>query len=149
VFLDTVFVLGAGFSAPAKMPVQAEIMSNIVSRESQSRTRKTMRTLFNAVTAQQMIDVPLDDVFTILDRARERRETLVGFTQQQLEDSYKTLIRAIVAEFDRRLDAFEPAPYTRFIAELTRAQLVSTKNQRRSRFVVTNFLFERNLLAFL
>jgi len=116
--VDTVFVLGAGFSAPARMPVQADIMRQIVTRESQKRTRQTIRNLFYALTAEKMWDIPLEDLFTVLDRARNGRETLVGFTHRQLDESYKTLICAIVAEFDRRLDAFDADPYLPFVAQL-------------------------------
>jgi hypothetical protein len=102
------------------MPVQADIMRSILARASQEGPRKTIAGLFNILVAEQMAEVPLEDIFTILDRARNARETLRGFTHAALESSYQTLISAIIAEFERRLAAFDAEPYEAFAAELLR-----------------------------
>lgn len=115
---ETVFIFGAGFSAPARMPVQADIMRSIITRASQEGPRHTISSLFHILVAEKMTEVPLEDVFTMLDRARNARETLRGFTHAALESSYQTLIAAIVAEFDRRLATFDAGPYGRFADEL-------------------------------
>lgn len=115
---NTVFILGAGFSAPARMPVQADIMRNIVTRVSQERTRNTIKNLFKIIAVEHMLAVPLEDLFTVLDRARNAKETLVGFSHEELEDSYRTLIGAIISEFDRRLSNFADEPYNSFFSEL-------------------------------
>lgn len=114
----TVFVLGAGFSVPGEMPVQADIMRSIVTRASQGKVRGTIEGLFSIFQVEDMVGVPMEDIFTMLDRARNAKETLIGFTHDQLEESYKTFMHAITAEFERRLTRFEGAHYRFFITEL-------------------------------
>src|SRR5262245_16407612 len=120
---STVFVLGAGFSAPANMPVQADLMREIVKRASQQKVRDTVGAMFNLFEVGDMARVPLEDIFTMLDRALNARETIPGFTREQLEDSYRLLITSITAEFQRRLSSFPTAPYAAFVSELVKRRV--------------------------
>jgi hypothetical protein len=118
----TVFVLGAGFSAPAKMPVQQDIMREVLARRSQifvEEARETITTLFKAVDTDEMSQVPLEDVFTMLDRARTRGETIQGFTHEEIWQSYRALIKTIVHEFRRKLLGFNAVgSYQSFFEQL-------------------------------
>ncbi len=117
----TVFVFGAGFSAPAKMPVQADIMREVVHRHSQTFqeiVRQTYTTLFQMPDAEAMENVPLEDVFTMLDRARRSRETIRGLNHIQIEDSYGAMIKAITHEFNKHLIEFDEKVYFDFFKEL-------------------------------
>lgn len=118
---ETVFVLGAGFSAPAGMPVQADIRRDVVRRYSQpfqDAVRHTYTTLFNMVEPEEMQGVPLEDVFTMLDRARRSGDTIRGLNHMQIRDSYDALVHAIADEFNRKLMDFDAAPYAPFFSEL-------------------------------
>lgn len=100
------------------MPVQAEIMDAIIRRPSQTVTRSTVQNFFHSSTAEGMAGVPLEDVFTMLDRARQSRETLVGFTDADLRLSYRAFILAIVGELGRRLGAFDETIYAPFFDQI-------------------------------
>src|SRR6476646_10217177 len=120
---ETVFIFGAGFSAPAGMPVQADIMSNVLRRKSQDVVRATYQTLFNMVDPDEMKGVPLEDVFTMLDRAGHSGETIRGLNHNQIRDSYDALIKAVAHEFNRRLMNFDSSPYASFFSALVSRRL--------------------------
>ncbi|HEY2915235.1 MAG TPA: hypothetical protein VGK21_17855 [Candidatus Angelobacter sp.] len=126
---ETVFIFGAGFSAPAGMPVQADIMSNVLRRKSQDVVRATYQTLFSMVDPDEMEGIPLEDVFTMLDRARHSGETIRGLNHTQIRNSYDALIKAVAHEFNRRLMNFDPLPYASFFSALVSRRL-GTGSQR-------------------
>lgn len=128
---NTVFIFGAGFSAIAGMPVQADIMRKIVSRVSQYNVRHTIGHMFSLFQVEDIAEVPLEDIFTMFDRARNARETIGRFSHQQIEDSYKTLVSSITAEFDRRLSGFTDEPYSSFMRSLFEKQ-ISDRNENES-----------------
>lgn len=120
---DTIIVLGAGFSAPAQMPVQVDLMREIVKRRSQVGVRNAIGSLFNIVEMGDMAQVPLEDIFTMLDRARNARETIPGFSREQVEESLKLLLSSIAEEFKRRLSSFRRDCYETFFSELIKTRV--------------------------
>jgi hypothetical protein len=54
----TVFVLGAGFSAPARMPVKTDVMRGVIRGSAQSEVRRTYQTLFQMLDAQDFMTDP-------------------------------------------------------------------------------------------
>jgi hypothetical protein len=121
---NTIFVLGAGFSAPAHLPLQAELMRGVMKRTSpqpfQLDARDTLKRMFDALDSTELKTVSLEDVFTMLDRARKTGETIRGFSHQDIQDSYKSLVQTIVQEFRRPLTDmdFTSSPFPAFVDEL-------------------------------
>jgi hypothetical protein len=116
-----VFVLGAGFSAPAGMPVKADLMTDILGTRSeplQDQVRHTYSALFNITDKKSMENIPLEDVFTMLDRARRYGETIRGLSHRQISDSHSAILKAIAHEFDKKLMGFDPSLYDPFFQEL-------------------------------
>ena len=72
-----------------------------------------------------MAQVPLEDVFTMLDRARVSGETISGFTHEDIWQSYKALIQTIIHEFNRKLSGFTVGPYASFFQELILKRVAS------------------------
>lgn len=121
----TVFILGAGFSAPAGMPVQADIMFDVLrsySQPIQDTARKVYTTLFNMVDPDDMRAVPLEDVFTMLDRANHHGEVIPGLTHQQIRDSLVSLVRAITHEFNKKLRSCNLDDYRPFFESLVKCR---------------------------
>src|SRR5215211_5217752 len=119
----TVFVLGAGFSVPAQMPVQADLMFEVLRRPSQTGVRQTYNSLFNLLDPAEMANVPLEDVFTMLDRARRSGETIRGLSRDEIERSHTQLLNAITHQFNRKLMSFSHPAYTSFFSELVRVRV--------------------------
>lgn len=86
---ETVFVLGAGFSSPAAIPVQNEIMKNIPksfrNKSFYNETISLYQTLFG-IEEQYLYKIPLEDVFSFLDRSISSREDT---NKLELEDIWK------------------------------------------------------------
>lgn len=124
----SVFVLGAGFSAPAQMPIQADVMREVVKRTSQpfqDTVRQTFTTLFSTSEPEDMAGVPLEDVFTMLDRARKSGETIRGLSRAEMENSYEAMLKAITQEFNNRLRDFDEGEnnYAKFFQELIKKRV--------------------------
>ncbi|HLL46718.1 MAG TPA: hypothetical protein VK399_08405 [Longimicrobiaceae bacterium] len=119
----TVFVLGAGFSAPARMPVQADLMRDVLGHPSRAGVRKTYKTLFNLLNPDEMANIPLEDVFTMLDRARRSGETIRGLSRKEIERSHTQLLVAITRQFKPKLTRFGHPAYTSFFSELVRVRI--------------------------
>ena len=116
-----ILVLGAGFSAPGSMPLQASLMRDVVSRHSKSvydAVRDTYRTLFDHADADDMADVPLEDVFTMLDRAIHNRETLPSLDHTAVRRSREELLTALALSFNRAAMDFSPEVYRPFFVRL-------------------------------
>jgi hypothetical protein len=78
---ETVFVFGAGFSVNANIPAQERIMKSIPTA---IKRRKyyyyeavcgLYKKLYHHTDTDQMEKIPLEDVFTYLDRAVSNNET--------------------------------------------------------------------------
>jgi len=121
-----VFIMGAGFSAPAGMPVQADIMLDVLKAKSKSfqdTVRDTYSTLFNMGNPDDMRDVPLEDVFTVLDRAHRNGEVLRGLTHEEIRKSLIALVDAITHEFNKKLRNSDLSRYEPFFKELISARV--------------------------
>jgi hypothetical protein len=105
------------------MPVKTDVMRGVIRGSAQSEVRRTYQTLFQMLDAQDIIDAPLEDVFTMLDRLRKSGETIRGLSHAAIEASYQTLIRAVSLEFERRLAQFDQEPYLAFFRELIERRL--------------------------
>lgn len=117
----TVIVLGAGFSAPAGMPLQADLMRGAVYRDSQpfqETIRATYSTLFDMRQPEQMEKAPLEDVFTMLDRARRTGETIGGLSHEQIRRSQVALLTSIAHDFNKALLDCETEMYVSFFRHL-------------------------------
>jgi len=89
----TVYILGAGFSYPAKIPIQAALLdrvrelgimdapSNVIETflEAQTSALDFIRAISRSATAP-----PLEDAFTLLDHTISSRGYALGYTWQQL-----------------------------------------------------------------
>ncbi|UFS72097.1 hypothetical protein LPW11_07865 [Geomonas sp. RF6] len=121
----TVFVLGAGFSAPAGMPLQSEIMFDVLrsySQPVQETTRRIYAILFNIVDPEAMRTVPLEDVFTMLDRANHYGEVIPGFGHREIRDSLVALVQAITDDFQKKLLKCDLSRYRPFFEALVRCR---------------------------
>ncbi len=120
----TCFILGAGFSALANLPVQQKIMENVLQRKSKPINKDTIRTLFEISDVDEMAKVPLEDVFTILDRAIENNETIADLDIVELLESRKALLKGIAEEFGRRLSLAGDVPeYDQFFTNLCQKRI--------------------------
>lgn len=106
--IDTVFVLGAGFSRGAGIPLQSEILTKVRSldllvppRDIQAKyldayalVREFMNHFF------QLLGNPtLEDVFTFLDDAIIRRQHCLGFKWTDLAEVHSAFVQLIVVSF--------------------------------------------------
>ncbi len=98
-------------------------MREIVKRSSQDKIRNTVGSIFNVFQVADMAQVPLEDIFTILNRAQIAKETIPGFSQQQIDVSHQLLISSIAQEFKRRLQSFPRDCYESFFSELVNRRI--------------------------
>jgi hypothetical protein len=106
--LETVYILGAGFSYGAGVPLQSEILQHIkdsdplstpsvfsdMFAESQGRSISFINRIFEEVPNPR-----LEDVFTLIDQSIQRRSYCVGYNWQELEIVRSALLNAIVMLF--------------------------------------------------
>lgn len=106
--LDTVFVLGAGFSRRAGMPLQTEILSAVRSLDLLVPPLDIQAKYFDAYALVQKFishffelvgDPTLEDVFTFLDDAIIRRQHCLGFMWTDLAKVHSALVQLIVVCF--------------------------------------------------
>ena len=114
---EIVYILGAGFSYDASVPLQSKILSSIRQVELMD-----MPSLLSEkfLTAQNKIfdfigkifqEVPnprLEDVFTLIDQNIQRRSYCVGYGWQELEVVRSALLNAIVLLFHARESRVPP-----------------------------------------
>jgi hypothetical protein len=126
--LDTVFILGAGFSRDAGMPLQREILSSVRSLDLLVPPRDVQAKYIEAYALVQefmnhffeLVSEPtLEDVFTFLDDSIARRQHCLGFKWKDLAEVHSSLVQLIAVCFlDRqaRIPAPERASYERVAA---------------------------------
>lgn len=105
-----VYILGAGFSYPANMPMQKDLLKsvlefnpdiinqNAIQLSSSKRRLKNFLSIFGNKDVDK-IDV-IEDLFTILDKAYLNEENFQQYTWQDLYDVRKGLIDLIIATID-------------------------------------------------
>lgn len=98
----SVFILGAGFSYDAKIPLQSELLNEIISYkptgyeeadilESQNNVKSFINELFGSTKG-----IALEDIFTILDRCVVAKERFKNYTWKQLYDIRIHLVTLIL-----------------------------------------------------
>jgi len=105
---EVVYILGAGFSYDAGVPLQSQILQRIkdldllstpsvfsgMFTESQGRIISFVNRIFEEVPNPR-----LEDVFTLIDQSIQRRSYCVGYGWQELEVVRSALLNAIVILF--------------------------------------------------
>ncbi|MCL5237383.1 MAG: hypothetical protein M1353_06015 [Nitrospirae bacterium] len=113
---DTVFVLGAGFSSNAEMPVQEAIMKNIASSLRTTAYYKNVlelySKLFNIRDKRLLNRIPLEDVFTFLDRSVSNREDINNLHLDEILHAQASMRKLIAMILNKNLKAF--ARYDKF-----------------------------------
>lgn len=104
----TVYVLGAGFSREAFIPLQAEILQSIRNLSLSDAPVELVDPFLNATTYanQFLVDVfgsecnpSLENVFTLLDETITHRQYCLGYSWRDLDLISKSLIQAILYLF--------------------------------------------------
>jgi len=106
---ETVFVLGAGFSAPAKVPVQNDIMKNISAPLKNKRFYKNVTSLYKTlfgVEEQNLYRIPLEDVFSFLDRSISSREDINNLELGDIWKKEGSLRRLVTMVLNEKLNDF-------------------------------------------
>ena len=105
---ETVYVLGAGFSYEAGVPLQSQILERIkdldplsapsllseMFAECQGRSIAFVNRIF-----EQVANPRLEDIFTLIDQAVQHRNYCVGYDWQEIEAIRRALLNAIVHLF--------------------------------------------------
>ena len=106
---ETVFVLGAGFSSPAAIPTQNEIMkdipSSLMGRNYYRNVVSLYQTLFG-VDKQCLYKIPLEDVFSFLDRSILSREDTNKLEIEKIWRNEASLRKLIIMVFNDKLKKF-------------------------------------------
>jgi hypothetical protein len=106
----TVFVLGAGFSVPAKLPAQIDILKNLSTEIRSKRYYRNVKDLyarlFQIKASQEMGNVPLEDIFTFLDRAISNRESTNTISLDLIPKRQASLRRLISMILNEKMKAF-------------------------------------------
>ena len=106
--LDTVFVLGAGFSRRAAIPLQSEILSAVRSLDLLVPPLDIQAKYFDAYALvkefmnhffEVLGNPSLEDVFTFLDDAISRRQHCLGFKWTDLAEVHSAFAQLIVVSF--------------------------------------------------
>lgn len=111
----TVYVLGAGFSAGAGLPVQSKILGNILSRlgysfsgilasEDEKNFQKSMADKIDKIEKFIRLSFPhpeqiLEDIFTLLDQTIESNGHFKGLDGTELQELRKTWIEVLFGYF--------------------------------------------------
>ena len=105
---ETVYILGAGFSYDAGMPLQSQILSNIRKFKLMDLPPILSGKFFAAQNEifdfigrifQEVPNPCLEDIFTLIDQTIQRRSYCVGYDWQKLEVVHCALLDAIVMLF--------------------------------------------------
>jgi hypothetical protein len=97
---DTCFILGAGFSAPAQIPTQRDLLSNIFKPE-YSCYLKHIQKIFafkESDKSESLKETALEDVFTFLDKIITGNDTAADFDIKKAYDAKRDLIDYIIKE---------------------------------------------------
>jgi hypothetical protein len=113
----TVFILGAGFTLPARGPTQAEMLPLITRRRLNPALRQFFSKVFCAETLKSISQINLEDVFTVLDRAVLFQENVRGLSYHQADELRRLLIRELVRILGERLD-YPSKPHAHFAKNL-------------------------------
>jgi NAD-dependent SIR2 family protein deacetylase len=104
----SVYILGAGFSYPAKVPVQAHLLKEVFAyapsfTEAEYTSARDGVERFITSLLDSKDQVTLEDLFTILDRSVIAKERFRNFKWSELYDIREQLIYTILHIIERRL----------------------------------------------
>jgi hypothetical protein len=102
---NTCFILGAGFSAPAKMPPQSGLLRNIF-RPDYADCLKHIKSIFGLEESDEnelLKNPALEDVFTFLDKIISDNDTAAGFDIKKAYDAKHDLINYIIKDLSGTL----------------------------------------------
>ncbi|MEW6158151.1 MAG: hypothetical protein AB1813_12005 [Verrucomicrobiota bacterium] len=133
-----VFVLGAGFVAPAHGPQQSELLDLILKRPISPLLREFFVRVFHAHTARQRSMIRIEDVFTVLDRAIGWQENVRGLSPHQADELRISLVRDLVRELNARLHA-PPRPYMKLAKRLAQIRIESGTDRDPFSFISFNW----------
>ena len=105
-----VYVLGSGFSAPLGIPIQKRILPQIFSLEVTpeesteavdfENTRKEVENFIKLLFGNNIEEVTLEDIFTILDRALTFKENFRQFSWSRLLEIRGKIVSCILFAFN-------------------------------------------------
>jgi len=126
---DTCFVLGAGFSAPARLPMQAELLRNIGNPKHKD-AREYVENIFNVKELGiEVKDVTLEDVFTFLDKIIARNGAVGDFDLRYAYDAKFCLVNYIINEFNDVLkEMYGEYKYTQFFKTIANHNIYDGEN---------------------
>lgn len=138
----TVYVLGAGFSAGAGLPIQSKILGNILSKigysfsgilatESEKRFQHSLDEKIDEISdfVKRCFPHPdqmLEDIFTLLDQTIESNSHFKGLSGTELQSTRKTWIEVIVGYFHALSAGYLQSDNTtcqRFVAALLQQKI--------------------------
>jgi hypothetical protein len=102
---NTCFILGAGFSNPAKIPTQNGLLRNIFQPE-YADCLKHIKNIFGLEESDEnklLKDPALEDVFTFLDKIITGNDTAAGFDIKKAYDAKRDLINYIIKDLSGML----------------------------------------------
>lgn len=100
---ETCFILGAGFSAPAKIPLQTKLLESIENNTNYKDTVNSLKGLFHVDSSISIQNITLEDIFTFLDRAISNEESISGFSVPEFYKLKHELISYIIELFNNHL----------------------------------------------
>ena len=93
-----VYILGAGFSRPAHAPTQGEILPAVLDQEDNPELRNFLIHVFG-----HSKELPLEDVFTALDKSISQNDVLGKFEMKEIIRARECLNAGIIRLFNNRL----------------------------------------------
>jgi hypothetical protein len=99
---DTCFVLGSGFSSPAALPVQ----QNLLAGDVPSEISKDLKKIFNIsgdLKPEVRKEMLLEDIFTFLDKVTLGNEKIAGFDFTSAHEAQVRIIEHIIKNINTEL----------------------------------------------
>jgi hypothetical protein len=95
---ETCYILGAGFSVIANLPMQ----QNIIDKMS-SKSLRIVKKLFSDQNKNNLKNIPLEDIFTFIDRAMINNEVISGMDYGKFYETKNGLLENIIKIFNKSL----------------------------------------------
>lgn len=104
----TIFILGAGFSAPARVPTQGALLGKVLNQNVNDKLTDFIQRVFG-LDHDQASDLALEDVYTAIHKAVARNQAIKGYNSESLKRLEILLTQrishAINVEVDPELEA--------------------------------------------
>jgi len=104
----TCFIIGAGFSALANLPIQSNITKRMFARKSQQINGEIIKNIFKTDEPELMSQVPLEDIFTIFDKSILSDEAIANMSKTEMIDARQRFLKGITDEFKYPGSCFHP-----------------------------------------